>query len=406
MTTDSDKTIDATVRRQNDPLIGSVIDGRFEVRSLLGKGGMGAVYVAFQPSVGREVALKVLHGHFQNDDELVKRFEREIRLCAQLSHPNVVTVHDAGVSNGVLFMAMERLSGHSLSDLIAKGPLEPKRAVHLAVQVCEALAAAHERGIVHRDIKPSNLMVLERDLVKVLDFGIATVQEGERLTRTNGVLGSPNAIAPEVIKSAKNVSPKADLYAVGTLLYEALTGTPPFGTDSANAVFMRQVSTTPPSLPASIPPGLRALVTELIDPDPEKRPASATVVRDRLLAPGTLAVSNTVTVVADRPAPRPTSSGTIVVVVTVGVTLVVMGAGAVWGWSYGHALKQRREAEPAALPLTTFVVEDAGVASEEDAGVFVEEVVVPSEPVDAGSRKPAAVKHPGKRPGKKTDYEE
>lgn len=405
MTTDSDKTIEATVRRQNDPLIGSLVDGRFEVRSLLGKGGMGAVYVAYQPSVGREVALKVLHGHFQNDDELVKRFEREIRLCAQLSHPNVVTVHDAGVSNGVLFMAMERLAGHSLSELIAAGPLEPKRAVHLAAQVCDALAAAHERGIIHRDIKPSNLMVLERDLVKVLDFGIATVHEGERLTRTNGVLGSPNAIAPEVIKSAKNVSPKADLYAVGTLLYEALTGTPPFGSDSANAVFMRQVSTTPPPLPASIPPGLRALVTELIDPDPAKRPASALVVRERLLAPATLAVSHTVTVLQERP-----QTGTSK---ALAVAIVMLGVGVVGGVSFWRAGSDTR---PDALQSVdaAVVVAPMPIEAEPDAGALLPTeplpiVVVPPEPEDAGAGDagaPRRPKSPGKRPGKKTDYEE
>ncbi|MCA2981019.1 MAG: serine/threonine protein kinase [Myxococcaceae bacterium] len=287
--TDPNASLDDTVRRPNDPLIGQVVDGRFEVKQLLGRGGMGAVYLATQPSVGREVALKVLHGHFQRDDELVKRFEREIRLCAQLSHPNVVTVHDAGVWNGLLFMAMERLEGCSLAEVAASGPVEPARAARLVAQVCEALSRAHERGIVHRDVKASNVMVLQGDLVKVLDFGIATVQSGERLTATHGVLGSPNAIAPEVIRSAKNVTPKADLYAVGTLLYELLTGEPPFGTDTANAVFVRQLSTTPPALPPTVPPGLRALVCELIDPAPEKRPASADVVRQRLLAAQTLA---------------------------------------------------------------------------------------------------------------------
>ncbi|MBM4781629.1 MAG: serine/threonine protein kinase [Archangiaceae bacterium] len=395
MSDDTDQH-DATVRRPNDPLLGAVIDGRFEVRSLLGRGGMGAVYVAYQPSVGREVALKVLHGHFRNDDELVKRFEREIRLCAQLSHPNVVTVHDAGVSNGVLFMAMERLAGHSLAELIAAGPLEPKRAVHLAAQICDALAAAHERGIVHRDIKPSNVMVLERDHVKVLDFGIATVQEGERLTKTNGLLGSPNAIAPEVIKSAKNVSAKADLYAVGTLLYEALTGTPPFGTDGANAVFMRQVSTTAPTLPATLPPGLRALVTELIDADPEKRPRSAMAVKERLLAPGTLAVSDTVTVMVERGRVSSRRAlGSLIVFLALAVPLTF------WLLGRNHEVQRAHaDAGQAALPPPD-PLPLVAPPEPEDAGA--EPTRLDAGALDAGVPK---TKHPGKRPGKKSDYEQ
>lgn len=392
-----------------DPLIGTTLDGRFEVKRLLGRGGMGAVYLASQPSVGREVALKVLHGQFLGDEVLVKRFEREIRLCAQLNHPNVVTVHDAGVSNGHLFMAMECLTGQSLAQLLEVGPVPMPRAVHLVAQVCEALSAAHARGIIHRDIKPSNVMVLDepagRDLVKVLDFGIASVQEGERLTKTHGVMGSPNAIAPEVIRNATNVSPQADLYAVGTLLFELLTGKPPFGADSANAVFMRQVATTPPSLPATFPPALVALVAELIDPEPSRRPASALVVRERLLAlrqgepaAPVASTASSQTTVLDAPPPRDPPRRAPLVVAAV-LAVVGLGAGVfVFGGSSERAATPppqppmvARRPEPPPLPIADLapVVEDAGVEVPLDAGP----VVTPSK------RGPVRTK-------KKSDYEE
>ncbi len=391
-----------------DPLIGTTLDGRFEVKRLLGRGGMGAVYLASQPSVGREVALKVLHGHFLGDEVLVKRFEREIRLCAQLNHPNVVTVHDAGVSNGLLFMAMERLSGQSIAQLLDTGPVPAPRAVHLAAQVCEALSAAHERGIIHRDIKPSNVMVLDepvgRDLVKVLDFGIASVQEGERLTKTHGVMGSPNAIAPEVIRNATSVSPKADLYAVGTLLFEMLTGQPPFGVDTPNAVFMRQVATTPPSVPATFPAGLVALVAELIDPEPSRRPESALVVRDRLLAPQTLrpvtapaqTASRETTVLDAAPPQVPSSRAPLLVAAVLAVGALGAGVFALGGRSDDGrgppppTPTVTRPQEPPVIqpPVAAPSVEDAGVEA----------------PVDAGSAPPPKRTPP--RTKKKSDYEE
>lgn len=391
-------SFDDTLRRTGDPLIGTNVDGRFEVRGLLGKGGMGAVYLAYQPSVGREVALKVLHGHYQHEDELVKRFQREIHVCAQLNHPNVVTVYDAGVSNGVLFMAMERLQGHSLGDLISHGPVPPARAAALAAQICDALAAAHERGIVHRDIKPSNVMVLDgpggRELIKVLDFGIATIQSGERLTRTNGVLGSPNAIAPEVLKSAANVSPKADLYAVGTLLYELLTGEPPFGADSANAVFFRQVAESAPPLPETIPSGLRSLVASLTAIDPAKRPANASVVRERLLE---LAALSTLASTAPAPAAEAPSRRWLVIAA---VALVLAGIGGVL--AFGHVTPVPPPVKAVAPidagvpePLAVVVEVDAG--SSEDAGVEL----------DAGrTAMPVKRRPPTAKPPKRTDYEE
>ncbi len=413
MTDDSEPDLEATARRTveprpGDPLIGTVVDGRFEVRSLLGRGGMGAVYLAYQASVGREVALKVLLGHFQHDDELVKRFEREIRICAQLSHPNVVTVHDAGISNGTLFMAMERLTGRTLSDLLVSGPLDPKRAAQLAAQICDALARAHERGVVHRDIKASNVMVLERDLVKVLDFGIATIQSGERFTATGGVIGSPNAIAPEVLRSPRNVSPKADLYAVGTLLFEALTGQPPFGNDTANAVFMRQLSTTPPALPATLPPGLRALVHELIDPDPDKRPPSAAAVRERLLAPQTLAVSHTGTVLELNP-----RSGRSRRALTMGLgagALLVAAAAAGWTLRRDAPAEVPRPVEPARAPVEAppapapMAVVDAGPAG--DASAPPREAPASPPIVDAGVQRIPAPRPSPRRPPKTSDYQE
>ncbi|MCU0701383.1 MAG: serine/threonine protein kinase [Myxococcaceae bacterium] len=321
-------TVDDTVRRAKDPLLGTTVAGRFEVRELLGQGGMGAVYLARQPSVGREVALKVLHRHYSHDETLVKRFEREVHLCARLVHPNVVVVHDAGVADGLIFMAMERLQGRTVGQLLEAGPLEPARACRLAAQVCAALAAAHAQGIVHRDIKPSNVMVVETpgaaELVKVLDFGIAAMQDGTRLTQTHGLMGSPNAIAPELIRSPSNVSPRADLYAVGTLLYEMLTAQPPFGADTPNAVFARQASGDVPPLPPAVPPALASLVASLMNAEPSRRPPSAEAVQRALSEPSLLAPP----VTAAEPEPVPVRSRWPWVALVAGV-LTVVGLG-VW----------------------------------------------------------------------------
>ncbi len=286
-------TLDDTHRRATDPLIGASVGGRFQVRALLGQGGMGAVYAAWQPSVQREVALKVLHRHFASDETLVRRFEREVQLCAQLVHPNVVVVHDAGVADGLIFMAMELLQGRTVGQWLEQGPMDPARACRLAAQVCAALAAAHAKGVIHRDIKPSNIMVVDSpgapELVKVLDFGIASIQDGTRLTQTHGMMGSPNAIAPELIRSPGNVSPKADLYAVGTMLFEMVTGRPPFGADTAQAVFARQVSGDVPPLPKTVPPRLAQLIEALMNAEPSRRPESAEVVQQVLSDPRLLA---------------------------------------------------------------------------------------------------------------------
>ncbi|MDX2013296.1 MAG: protein kinase [Myxococcaceae bacterium] len=320
-------TLDDTVRRAKDPLIGTTVAGRFEVQALLGQGGMGAVYLARQPAVGREVALKVLHRHFASDETLVKRFEREVHLCARLVHPNVVVVHDAGVADGLIFMAMERLQGRTVGQLLEAGPLEPARACRLAAQVCAALAAAHAQGIVHRDIKPSNVMVLETpgagELVKVLDFGIAAMQDGTRLTQTHGLMGSPNAIAPELIRSPTNVSPRADLYAVGTMLFEMLTARPPFGADTPNAVFARQVSQDAPPLPPTVPGALATLVASLMNAEPSRRPPSAEAVQRALADPALLASSD----VAAGPAPKGGGATRWRAFAAIAVSLVMLGSG-------------------------------------------------------------------------------
>jgi serine/threonine-protein kinase len=406
-------TLDDTVRRVKDPLLGTTVAGRFEVKALLGQGGMGAVYLARQPAVGREVALKVLHRHYAADETLVKRFEREVHLCAQLVHPNVVVVHDAGIADGLIFMAMERLEGRTVSQLLEAGPLEPARACRLASQVCAALAAAHAKGIIHRDIKPSNVMVVDApgaaELVKVLDFGIASVQDGTRLTQTHGVMGSPNAIAPEVILAPSNVSPRADLYAVGTMLFEMLTAQPPFGADNPNAVFVRQVSGAVPALPASVPQGLSALVESLMNPEPSHRPESAEVVRRALASGELLAVTAPAPAPSEKVAPAPRWARLAVacgaLVVAAGVGWRVMddasspGPGAPVTVSVADGGAAGGEGKPDALALVPVDVPDASVM----------ETLVPN---DAGPSAPAAggvdagLPVRRKPPRRRSDYQE
>jgi eukaryotic-like serine/threonine-protein kinase len=393
-------TLDDTHRRATDPLIGASVGGRFQVRALLGQGGMGAVYAAWQPSVQREVALKVLHRHFATDETLVRRFEREVQLCAQLVHPNVVVVHDAGVADGLIFMAMERLQGRTVGQWLEQGPMDPARACRLAAQVCAALAAAHAKGVIHRDIKPSNIMVVDSpgapELVKVLDFGIASIQDGTRLTQTHGLMGSPNAIAPELIRSPTNLTPKADLYAVGTLLFEMVTGRPPFGADTAQAVFACQVSGDVPPLPSLVPPRLAQLIGSLMNAEPSRRPESAEVVQRLLSDPMLLAE-------ASAPAPGLSSTAVPGPAARPGRWWLAGVLGVMVLGALGLVATRTRPAapleEPTLAPLPPVSVPVAPVdvqAPEPDAGVA---------DVDAGRAEPSAPVRRNPPPRRRSDYE-
>ncbi len=271
-----------------DPLIGRVIEERFEVQQRIGRGGMGAVYRAWQRSVDREVAIKVIDARLSTDRVAAKRFLREARLASRLSHPAIVVVYDFGqTDDGVLYLAMEMLRGQTLAQVIAGRACSPRRTIKIALQLCDALEAAHRQDIVHRDLKPQNVVILDeppgRDLVKVLDFGLAKslVHDDSAVTRSDAILGTPLYMSPESIQGGA-VGARADLYSLGCILHELLSGSPPFVDRTPNMVLSKHLSEPPPELAPTVPAPLAALVRELLEKQPDARPPSATAVRDRL----------------------------------------------------------------------------------------------------------------------------
>ncbi len=271
---------------ERDDLIGRVLDERYEIRAPLGKGGMGTVYRGWQLSVDREVAIKVIHPKLSNDRSAVKRFLREARLASRLSQPNIVNVYDFGQSGGVLYLVMELLRGHTLASELGQGRrLNPKRTVAISSQLCDALEAAHAQGIVHRDLKPSNIVILDdppgRDLIKVLDFGLAKslIQDsGSVVTNTDALLGTPLYMAPEQIEG-KVSDQRADLYSLGCMMYEMLTGRPPFVDSAVSAVLARHMHDTHVELPSHVPARLRELIDKLLAKSADDRLQSAGEVR-------------------------------------------------------------------------------------------------------------------------------
>ncbi len=269
----------------SDPLIGLELGG-YTLKARLGRGGMGAVYRALQHSVGRDVALKVISSDKLDDTKMAERFMREAHVAAQLSHPNIVTVLDFGQhADGTLYLAMELVEGITLSKLTSAGPVEPERAIRIGVQICAALEAMHARHIIHRDLKPANVVLMSAppDTVKVLDFGLARFRTDPHLTASQQVVGSPSYLSPEAARG-EEPDGRADLYALGGVLYHLLEGAAPFGEGDFSVVLGRQLDGTTRRWERQQPLALRALVESLLDPDPDHRPASAADVRERLTA--------------------------------------------------------------------------------------------------------------------------
>jgi len=275
-------TVDAARYRKSDPtqLIGTLFQDRYRVDAVLGSGGMGSVFRATQVRVGRQVALKVINAELAYDLAVVARFQREGRAIASLIHPNIVQVYDFGqTDDGQLFMAMELVAGHTLAHLIQnEAPLDPSRVVHIGGQIFDALAEAHERGVVHRDLKPDNIFVTDtgrrRDSVKILDFGVAKIvnepQTDSMVTARGAILGSPRYMAPEQARG-KGVTGHADLYAVGGILYELLTGRPVFNEPSP-ADYLIAHAVKLPGLPEAGGRELQGPLVDLIMRCLEKKP--------------------------------------------------------------------------------------------------------------------------------------
>ncbi len=230
------------------PVVGELIAGRYELEELVGSGGMSSVYRAHDRLLERRVALKILHEQFTRDADYVERFRREARAVAQLTHPNIVTVIDRGEQDGRQFIVFEYVDGMNLKELVEhEGPLSPREAIELALQVARGLGFAHEQGLVHRDVKPQNVILDADGRAKVTDFGIAHAVDVDGLTITGTIMGTSNYIAPEQARG-QPVDEQTDIYSLGCVLYELLAGEVPFDGDNFVAVAMRHVNDPVPSV--------------------------------------------------------------------------------------------------------------------------------------------------------------
>ena len=234
---------------------------RYRLEERLAAGGMGTVYEATDERLNRRVAVKLLKEELAGDPLFVERFRREARAVAGLSHPNIASVFDYGAEDGRDFIVMELIEGHDLAELLRSGPLEPNRAAAIAAQSCDALAHAHDAGIVHRDVKPGNIIISDSDRVKVTDFGIARAIGETTLTAIGSVLGTAHYLAPEQA-SGESVGPGADQYAMGVVLFEMLTGEVPFSGTSPIGIAMQHVSDEMPA-PSSVVPEVPATLDEV-----------------------------------------------------------------------------------------------------------------------------------------------
>ncbi|WP_327680639.1 serine/threonine-protein kinase [Kitasatospora sp. NBC_00458] len=263
-----------------------VVGGRYRLDRELGQGGFGVVWAAYDETIGRPVALKVLSEEKASDEEAVSRFIREAKTVGGLSNPHIVTLHDYGrVQDGprwTHYLVMELVRGRPLSALLRDGTPDLTVSLKWTRQVCKALDAAHRSGVVHRDIKPENIMIADTGEAKVLDFGIARLltQSGSGLTSTGVVIGTPPYLAPECWAGGR-IDGRADLYALGVLLYQLCTGRRPFNAGSAVTMMYQHLNEAPPP-PRTADPALDRLVLQLLAKDPADRPADAAEVRRRL----------------------------------------------------------------------------------------------------------------------------
>jgi len=243
--------------------------GRYEIQSEIGRGAMGVVYRATDPVLDRTVAIKTINLSMDQGEraEYDARFYQEAKAAGSLSHPNIVTVYDVGDSGNVAYMAMEFLEGSELHDLTGEGRRLPvEKAVEIAAQVADGLGYAHGRGVVHRDIKPANIMILHNGAAKITDFGIARMRHSEVKTQTGMLLGSPRYMSPEVVVG-KRADGRSDIFSLGIILYEMLTGTAPFSGETMSALMFQTINFVPPAPSAvnpAVPPMLDFIVVKML----------------------------------------------------------------------------------------------------------------------------------------------
>ena len=293
----ADPTV-AIARPVVDPLLGRTLDEKYRLDERLGTGGMGTVYRATHLLIDRPVAIKVLNSRYVEDEAAQVRFRREARAAGRLQHANAVTVTDFGsTSDGLVYIVMELLEGYTLRDVLAReAPLDVARAVSIMLQISSAVAAAHAAGIIHRDLKPANIFIVQRKdappFVKVLDFGIAKLaaealdddDDPQTLTQVGAMIGTPRYMSPEQC-DGRNLTPAADVYSLGIILYEMLTGTTPFNGTSPLAIALKhssQVPRSPREFVATIPQALEDIVLHTLEKQPEQRPQDSAAFRQEL----------------------------------------------------------------------------------------------------------------------------
>jgi serine/threonine-protein kinase len=263
--------------RVQDTLIDTVFDGRYRILRRLGSGGMANVYLAEDTELGRRVAIKILNERYANDELFVERFRREAKSAAGLSHPNIVSIYDRGEAEGTYYIAMEVIEGRSLKELIREsGRLRPAQAIAYTRQILSAVRFAHRNGVIHRDIKPHNILIGSEERLKVTDFGIARAGASQ-MTEAGSIMGTAQYLSPEQARGAP-VTAASDLYSVGIVLYEMLTGDVPFKGDTPVEIAMKHLNEQPHP-PSAIAPGIPAdldrIVLRALAKDPEERYASA-----------------------------------------------------------------------------------------------------------------------------------
>jgi serine/threonine-protein kinase len=339
-----------------DKYIGEQVAGQFRIQQRIGAGGMGSVYKAEQPDMNRHVAVKILHSRYLSRPDLVSRFRREARAMSHLSHPNTARVFLYGqLEDGACYFVMEYLEGRNLAQTVRnEGPMEPLRAIHIMKQVSGALDEAHRAGIIHRDLKPENIFLTSQggieDFPKVLDFGLAKVTERQMrpgsmiLTREGMVFGTPEFMSPEQAQG-KPLEPNSDVYSLGVILYELLTGKLPFDAKQPMEFIQLHVNAKPIPLSERVPgktfpPGLEAAVMKTMEKRPADRYTTAQEFADALdlvanppssnpgIAPGVQPWSASGTAIHGTESPRLPANYVPFIVLGVGIALALIGLGA------------------------------------------------------------------------------
>ncbi|MBW7459196.1 Stk1 family PASTA domain-containing Ser/Thr kinase, partial [Paenibacillus sepulcri] len=259
-------------------MIGHELGGRYEIITRIGGGGMALVYKAHDILLNRKVAVKILRQQFVHDEEFIRRFRREAQSAGALSHPNVVSIYDVGQEDETHYIVMEYVEGHNLNEIIQeRAPLQPEEAVRIAIQICDALEHAHHNQIIHRDIKPHNILIGKNGRVKVTDFGIARAVTSSTITQTGSVLGSVHYFSPEHAKGI-STGEKSDLYSLGIVLYQMLTGKLPFLGESPISVALKHLQETfeePRVVNPYIPQSVENVILRAMRKNPSERYNSA-----------------------------------------------------------------------------------------------------------------------------------